>query len=272
MPSTQKVGSPGPNNDKIGGVPTIHYFDFQSRGRGQVVRLLWEVRSSLSAFNTFLDLHLHRPEKREEQSDNPSPFAFTNTIHATQDAGIAYEDIRYSFDEFPEVKKTKISELNPTGNIPVIELNGKILTQSYAILRHFARQLGQYEGQTEDEKYWADAMCDVASDWRTLFIIAFFNPNKDQTYPAHQSGDRNRFLGALETHLKSNELSQKGPFVVGKNITYADLVIYQICHDENLTQDGRAGLKDYPRLKQLIDGVEGRENVAAFLKSERYLG
>lgn len=43
MSTTKKVGSPGPANTKIGGVPTMHYFDFQSRGRGQVVRLMWEV-------------------------------------------------------------------------------------------------------------------------------------------------------------------------------------------------------------------------------------
>lgn len=54
--------------------------------------------------------------------------------------------------------------MNPAATIPVIELNGQILVQSYAILRHFARQLGEYDGQSEDEKYWADAMCDLASD------------------------------------------------------------------------------------------------------------
>jgi len=45
MPSTKEHGTAGAANQKIGGVPTIHYFDFKSRGRGQVVRLLWEVRS-----------------------------------------------------------------------------------------------------------------------------------------------------------------------------------------------------------------------------------
>lgn len=261
MPSTKKIGSHSAANDAIGGVPTLHYFDFKSRGRGQVVRLLWE------------------------------------------DAGIAYEDIRYSFEEFPDVKKNKISELNPTGNIPVIELNGKILTQSYAILRHFARLLGNYDGKTEEEKYWADAMCDIAIDCalhfspplshstsfgfpvcittantcsqctgRTLFIQAFFSPNKSETYPEHQKTTRAHYLSALETHLKSNSLSQQGPYVIGKEITYADMVIYQICHDENLTQDGRKGLKDYPRLTKLVDALEGRENVKKFLESDRYLG
>lgn len=107
---------------------------------------------------------------------------------------------------------------------------------------------------------------------RTLFIIAFFSPDKDTKYPEHQKGDRANFLKALNQHLSSNELSQAGPFVIGSKITYADLVIYQICHDEQLSQDGRAGLKEYPRLAKLVDGVESRPNVKKFLESERYLG
>lgn len=63
MPTTKRFGNPGEANKAIGGVPTMHYFDFASRGRGQVVRLMWE------------------------------------------DAGIAYEDIRYSFEEYPEYKR-----------------------------------------------------------------------------------------------------------------------------------------------------------------------
>lgn len=122
MPSTKTYGTEGAANKSIGGVPTIHYFDFQSRGRGQVVRLLWE------------------------------------------DAGISYQDVRYTFEEYPEYKKSRIQQLNPTATIPVVELNGKILTQSYAMLRHFGRLLGAYDGQTEEEKYWTDAMCDIAID------------------------------------------------------------------------------------------------------------
>ena len=55
--------------------------------------------------------------------------------------------------------------MNPCGNIPIIEMpNGKILTQSYAILRHWARCMGAYDGKTEDEKYWVDAICDIVID------------------------------------------------------------------------------------------------------------
>ena len=107
---------------------------------------------------------------------------------------------------------------------------------------------------------------------RTLFIIAFFSPDKDKLYPEHQKGNRANFLKALNQHLSSHESSQSGPFVIGEKVTYADLVIYQICHDEQLTQNGRAGLKDYPRLAKLVDGVESRPNIKKFLESDRYLG
>lgn len=55
-------------------------------------------------------------------------------------------------------------------------------------------------------------------------------------------------------------------------MTYANLVLYQVLHDENLTQEGRNGMKDYPRLVPVVDVVEGRPNVKTFLESERYLG
>ena len=107
---------------------------------------------------------------------------------------------------------------------------------------------------------------------RTLFVQAFFSPNKDKLYPEHQKGPRANFLKGLNQHLSSHDLSQSGPFVIGKTITYADLVIYQVCHDEQLTQNGRQGLKDYPRLVELVDAVESRPNVKRFLESDRYLG
>lgn len=94
----------------------------------------------------------------------------------------------------------------------------------------------------------------------------------EETYPEHQKTARPRFLKALETHLKTHDLSTSGPYITGKNVTYADMVLYQICHDENLTQEGRKGLKDYPRLVELVDAVEARPNVKAFLQSDRYLG
>lgn len=122
MPTTQRALQPSAGNDTLGGVPEILYFDFQSRGRGQAVRLLFE------------------------------------------DSLIAYDDTRYSFQEYPEWKETGLAELNPVKTLPVVKLKGKNLTQSYAILRYFAKLLKSYDGKTAEEQYWVDAVCDIVSD------------------------------------------------------------------------------------------------------------
>jgi glutathione S-transferase len=82
-----------------------------------------------------------------------------------KDAGAAYKDVRYSFEEWPEVKHSeKVAQANPTTNLPFIEIGGKYLTQTYAILRHWARQLGGYDGKTENEKYFVDQITDIVID------------------------------------------------------------------------------------------------------------
>lgn len=250
MPTSKHCGTPGEANELIGGVPIVHYLDFASRGRGQVVRLLFE------------------------------------------DAGIAYEDVRYSDEELPEAKRTILQEMNPASTMPILELQGKAWTQSYALLRHFSRVLGKYDGRTEEEKYWVDAMCDLAADCkrrpltllhprpptcadrspgRNVFVFALFNPDK-QVYAKHKADDRVRYMYALETQLKKNEFFGQGPFVLGKTFTYADMVIYQVCHDEQLIRDGRRELRPFPRLTRLVDALESRPNVRAFRNSDRYKG
>ncbi|KAL8846247.1 MAG: hypothetical protein Q9221_008660 [Calogaya cf. arnoldii] len=189
-----------------------------------------------------------------------------------EDAQIAYDDTRYSFQEYPDWKETGLVALNPLKTVPVVKLNEKSLTQSYAILRYFAKLLGSYDGKTPEEQYWVDAVCDIVSDWRTLYLQAFLNPNQRETYPKHQEGDRKRFLEGLQAHLTSNEFSKAGPFVLGQTFTYADIVLYQIAHDEDLTQEGAKGLQEHHRLKQLVNAVEERPNIKAFLASDRYRG
>jgi glutathione S-transferase len=112
----------------------------------------------------------------------------------------------------------------------------------------------------------------ILATGRTHFISAFFSNNQKEDYPKHQQGNRKRYLGAIESHLKGSSLSCKGPFVIGNEITYADLVLFQILHDENLIQDGRKALQEYPRITQLVEAVQSRPNIKRFLESDAYLG
>ena len=234
MPTTHTVGKPSAANDKIGGIPVVHYLDFFSKGRGQVPRLL------------FID------------------------------AGIAYTDIRYSADEFAEMKpkfRKGPDGLNPLGTIPVIELNGQILTQSYPILRHFSRILeNKYDGDTEEEMFFVDRLCDITIDWRSKFVDAYFSANQKEDYDAHVKDVRGNYGFALERHLNESALAKRGPYVIGEKFTYADMVIFQVLHDEEMGKGDQKALEEYPRLKKLYNAVQGRPNVKTFLESDEYKG
>jgi prostaglandin-H2 D-isomerase / glutathione transferase len=137
--------------------------------------------------------------------------------------------VRYTFDEYPKDIKAdfmKRGGMNPTGNVPVVELNGQIMTQSYAILRHFSRVLGnQYDGDTEEEMFWVDRMCDITIDWRTKFVDAYFSEKQKEQYERHCQVNRPTYLHAMEMHLTENPLAQRGPYVIGQKLTYADMVM-----------------------------------------------
>lgn len=67
-------------------------------------------------------------------------------------------------EEYPKFKEEELVKMNPAATIPVVELDGRILTQSYAMLRHFARLLDAYDGKTEAEKYFVDMITDIVID------------------------------------------------------------------------------------------------------------
>jgi len=111
-----------------------------------------------------------------------------------------------------------------------------------------------------------------AETGRTRFVDAFFSENSEADYAKFKSDVRPKFMHGINQQIQSHSSAQTGPFVTGADITYGDLVLYQICHDEGLTADGRKGLQGYDRLIQLVNAVEARPNVKAFLLSDRYLG
>jgi len=109
----------------------------------------------------------------------------------------------------------------------------------------------------------------VVIDWRTEFVDSHFSANRKEEYGRHCEQNRPRYMKALERHL--NE-AKRGPFVAGKKFTYADMVLFQVLHDEELGKGQMEGLGDFPRLREVVDAVRSRPNVKAFWASEEYKG
>ena len=92
-------------------------------------------------------------------------------------------------------------------------------------------------------------------DWRTRFVDAFLSGDKANR-EKHKETTRKQFLNGLEKQLSSHKLSLQGPYVICNDITYGDLVMYQICYDEQLLANGCAGLKSSPRLAKMCQAIE----------------
>lgn len=80
--------------------------------------------------------------------------------------------------------------------------------------------------------------------------------------------NQSEYIQGVEGHLANNPLSAGGPYILGSTISYADFVLYQIYHDER--EIGGIDLSSAPHLKALVEGIEARPNIKAYMTSDRY--
>ncbi|KAK4057211.1 hypothetical protein OIO90_001706 [Microbotryomycetes sp. JL221] len=232
MVTTKRIGTPGPDNDKLGGVPVFHYYNFASKGRGEVIRLFFE------------------------------------------DAGIAFDDVRYEFDEWNNKTPEQRAEINPSGTFPFVQVGDKVHVQTYSMLRYYARQLGQYDGKTSEEKYFSDLITDVVSDWRTKFVDANFATLPKGLVP----GDNPAAVQNHKEYLMPRYYLDiiKLPYWEGVGSRHippdADLVLWQMYHDERELGGPVEQLisKECPKLKKMIEAVESRPKLKEYWSSDRY--
>ncbi|RUO96255.1 hypothetical protein BC936DRAFT_142346, partial [Jimgerdemannia flammicorona] len=139
-------------------------------------------------------------------------------------AGVKFVDRRIPFSEWPKVKQEYInSGINPVGSIPVVELSGRVYTQSIPTLRYFSKKLG-YIGRNAEDEYFLDRLADVAIDWRTTWGRLFEKNEK------HTETNTPKFLRAFESFYGE----RAGDFVLGNEISYVDFLVYQLIDDEEV--------------------------------------
>ncbi|RDD46087.1 Hematopoietic prostaglandin D synthase [Trichoplax sp. H2] len=179
--------------------------------------------------------------------------------------GIKYEDIRYSFDEWPKVKE---SGPFPFKQMPVLEVDGKPICQSNAICRHLARVIG-IDGKNETEK----VLIDMVADSCTYEIV---EKAYDHRAPFAEPDENKRvekgkvFRDAkLEPFLINlDNLYQKigGKYFVSDEITYADLAYYRMI---NNVKPLLADLPTpHPKLKDLYARISENEKLKEWEKNK----
>jgi glutathione S-transferase len=149
------------------------------------------------------------------------------------------------------------AEVNEMGEVPVLDHNGKRLTQSGVILTYLADLTGQFKPQTEDERL--EALRWIIFDNQKLngylgpyrFLRNFAKPAGDPAAMAFLKGRIDNSLGILDRRLA------RSPFVVGDHPTIADISL--------------VGYLYYPAEEFGFDMAATYPNIAAWLERMKAL-
>jgi glutathione S-transferase len=153
-----------------------------------------------------------------------------------------------------ETRTPEFLALNPAGRIPIVELgNGEVLSESNAILLHFAEGT-EYLPDDRLERtrvhqwmFWEqyDHEPNIAT-LRYWTCLAGFDEARRQAEPARRQAGL-RALGVLEGRLAAH------PFLVGDRFTVADIALFAYTH---VAPDGGFDLAPFPAVRAWIDRVK----------------
>lgn len=151
---------------------------------------------------------------------------------------------------------------NLTTNVPMLEMDGKVYTQSSSVLRAVARKAGLYPKDDDHAAYLVDNIIAAVDDFRGAGYKQIFGgtaeSNADyaaKTQPKHLDNFA-RLLGDQE-------------FLVGGACTVADLTLYDtlVNFGFNLVPGAEA---KYPKLAKFVERVGKLERIAAYKASPKF--
>ena len=174
-------------------------------------------------------------------------------------AGVQYEDIRLTSEQWPEFKPK-----TPYGQLPVLEVDGKMLAGSGPIERFLAEQYG-LSGSNAFENTEIASILDVVDDLAEKLAAVYFEKDEARKTKLKKELDEThipKYLGALEKRAAANN-SADG-WIYGTKVTYADFGVY--LQGEYVQMIAPNVLDNYPALKKLRESVEKLPNIARWLK------
>lgn len=179
-------------------------------------------------------------------------------------ADVKYEDSRIDYSDWP-AHKTKFR----FQQVPVLEVDGAQLHQSIAISHFLARELN-LAGKTTLQEAHCLAIAEQIKDLLDATVLLKFRETNESVRAEKQkefeNGALKTTLTALEAHFKEH-MSASG-YIVGNNLTWADLAVYS---GLELVNDYLGGKEDHvapyptlvahrnvignlPRIKKYLEG------------------
>jgi len=173
-------------------------------------------------------------------------------------ANVEYEDFRIPSEEWPKHKPNY-----PFGQVPVLEVDGKMLGQSNSIARYLAKKHG-LAGQDD----WEEAMANMYAD-SLMDVINAGLPYRFESDPEKKK----QLLQELVTknvrphiQLIEKRLAENGTgYLVGSSLTWADLGYADVIPTFlELVPDL---LDNAPHLKKLINAIEAIPSIKKWIET-----
>jgi prostaglandin-H2 D-isomerase / glutathione transferase len=182
-------------------------------------------------------------------------------------AGLAFEDERIGFPQFAE---RKAQGSLPLGAVPVLEVDGVAITQTSAMLRYVAK-LGAPDLYPSDPHL--ALLVDSALESFNDTLSNALTPSMFERDTAKKLAMRAEFVAGpmtrVMTYVEGLVARSGGPFVAGKTLSIADLVIaLQIPAIRSGQLDGitAEALAPYPKLVALAEAYLADPRVAAYAR------
>jgi prostaglandin-H2 D-isomerase / glutathione transferase len=181
--------------------------------------------------------------------------------------GIPFKDTRISGPEFMEMK-TAGKEL-PTGRVPIMKVDGEVISESGAVIRYCGKLSGLYPGKTDIATARIDEVVGILDD-----VVSAQFKDMGKSEEMVKSG-RDEFvstagptlLGGLERLAKNNKESEV--WMCGPSMTIADLAgfaVFGVVINGTLDHVPKDMLEKYPRIMASYNGVVSHPKLAAWHK------
>lgn len=176
-------------------------------------------------------------------------------------AGVEYEDhrIEWTSDEWKELKPK-----TPFGGLPLLEVDGRVFSQSVAIARYLANQFG-LAGKTELDKLQVDMIADCIVDLATPFAALFQASDEAKRMELWKEYEPklDKHLENLQKLLEAN--NGGNGFFVGDSITWVDCYWSALLYWINHMKYGPT-IDKHPKLKAVQERVEAEPRIAEWIK------
>ena len=177
--------------------------------------------------------------------------------------GIEFEDARLGRDE---LRAKKAAGEFPYGQLPILEVDGKVFAQSVAIAKFCGKLSGLYPRDNDLAALKVDEFLDAAAQ-----ITSLVNPSMNEKDPTKRAAMREelaqqtfpRWLDFLEKRMGPDD------YLVGNSLTVADLAIWRLLGWlTGGVLDGIPNdlLKPHSRLEAHFKRIDGREDIRAWMQ------